>query len=777
MTDNPVIDQKPVWRVRLDDIRRDNPRLHDKMVRYLMGYLNRKKLITIEDLERLIMPPSHELAALPAADPNRPAPRTDMKDWDLLSRRVLELSAQFLPAGEINAVLHNAQLNEMALELGKMAENSAEPYDAVVEYLRQYHSVFEREQVLQPPDVMGTRVGLIRRFISDQLEYLNVAKHYLTIPRIRAIVERIVAGKSGAGRIGGKGAGLVLAYHILEDAFAKGKLSFLPKIPRTCFVRSDGVLQFMEYNNIQECTNIKYRELEEINQEYPILEKLFKGSSLPPVILDSLSKVLQDFQDCPLVVRSSSLLEDRAGSAFSGKYKSLFVANQGPLAVRLAELTNAMVEVYASTFSPDPLMYRRDRGLLDFQEEMGLLIQEVVGNRVGPYFFPVYAGVAFSKNEIRWSPRIRRDDGVVRLVLGLGTRAVDRTYDDYACLMSPGQPNLRANARLDEAVRYSQRLVDVIDLETRQFETIPLHPLFEQYGEQIPHLNDLISLYDGTRLAVPVGSWVDGDPRNFVVTFEGLLQRRGFPAWIKRILEILAEAYGCPVDLEFASDGRDFYLLQCRTLTEAAAQSQIRIPADVPADKKVFTANRFIQNGLLEDISHIVYIDPLDYEQAGDYQTLLDIGRAVGMLNRILPRRHFILMGPGRWGSRGDIKLGVRVTYADINLCAMLIEIARQKGGYLPEVSFGTHFFQDLVEADIRYLPLYPDDPAVFFHEAFLRQSPNALAGLLPEYAGLAGILRVIDIPAVSGGLVMHIAMDGDAEEALAFLAPRRNPG
>ena len=94
-----------------------------------------------------------------------------------------------------------------------------------------------------------------------------------------------------------------------------------------------------------------------------------------------------------------------------------------------------------------------------------------------------------------------------------------------------------------------------------------------------------------------------------------------------------------------------------------------------------------------------------------------DVGRAVGRLNKLLPKRQFILIGPGRWGSRGDIKLGVPVTYSDINNSAMLIEVARQKGNYLPDLSFGTHFFQDLVEASIRYLPLYPDDPEIAFQE------------------------------------------------------------
>jgi pyruvate,water dikinase len=137
-----------------------------------------------------------------------------------------------------------------------------------------------------------------------------------------------------------------------------------------------------------------------------------------------------------------------------------------------------------------------------------------------------------------------------------------------------------------------------------------------------------------------------------------------------------------------------------------------------------------------------------------------------------LPKRQFILVGPGRWGSRGDIKLGVPVTYSDINNTAMLIEVARQRGNYLPELSFGTHFFQDLVEASIRYLPLYPDDPTTAFNELFLRRSRNVLQEVLPEFGYLAETLRVIDVPIETGGLILRVLMNADLDQAIAFLSP-----
>jgi len=198
----------------------------------------------------------------------------------------------------------------------------------------------------------------------------------------------------------------------------------------------------------------------------------------------------------------------------------------------------------------------------------------------------------------------------------------------------------------------------------------------------------------------------------------------------------------------------------------------MEIPANLADDSVLFTARKHVSNGRVADITHVVYVDPDRYGDLAEYGDLVAVGEAVGKLNKLLPRRQFILMGPGRWGSRGDIKLGVRVTYSEINNSAMLIEIARKKGGYVPDVSFGTHFFQDLVESGIRYLPLYPDNEGAKFNERFLLEAPNSLAGHCPECAGVADVLRVIDIPEATGGKVLRVLMNADRELAVGFFAP-----
>ena len=194
------------------------------------------------------------------------------------------------------------------------------------------------------------------------------------------------------------------------------------------------------------------------------------------------------------------------------------------------------------------------------------------------------------------------------------------------------------------------------------------------------------------------------------------------------MLNLLQTKLRTPVDLEFAYDGSDFYLVQCRPESFGGETAPVPIPQNIPDDKVLFSANRFVSNGKVPDITHIVYVDLEGYSQL-DTTQMRDVGRAVGRLNKLLPKRQFILIGPGRWGSRGDIKLGVPVTYSDINNTSMLIEVARQRGNYIPDLSFGTHFFQDLVEASIRYLPLYPDDSQTVFKEAFLKAVDESVAG------------------------------------------------
>ncbi|MBM3305097.1 MAG: pyruvate, phosphate dikinase [Candidatus Aminicenantes bacterium] len=762
-----VPDDNKGWRIALALLRNTDPNLFIRISRKMMNYLGWRGVPEARPLLRRYVENRDPEGVF--GESNLPQEKESLERFFHLGEETFRIASANLTDEEILGRIQKWTSEERSSSSVKVLENVYASLNDVLESMRRIKRIMPEGIDLPRATANSVRVALIRRFFTEQLEFINIAKKYLDLEDFFDLVGRIVFPSGSHGKLGGKTAGLFLASRVLRQAARRVKAIGTVKKPKTWYITSDTLLVFTQYNNLEEASEQKYKDIEEVRQEYPHLVQVFKNCTFPPEIVKGLSLALDDFGDVPLIVRSSSLLEDRLGTAFAGKYKSLFLANQGDKKERLEALLDAVAEVYASIFSPDPIQYRTERGLLDFHEEMGIMIQAVVGRKVGKYFFPAYAGVAFSRNEFRWSPRIRREDGLLRLVSGLGTRAVDRLSDDYPVLVAPGKPNLRVNVSTDEVIRYSPTKIDVIDLEKNCFTTLPIRDVLREAGADYPALNRVLSIYRDGLLQRPMGLATDFTRDDVIVTFDGLISGTPFMSQLEAILKTLETALGVPVDIEFAHDGEDFYLLQCRPQSQSLEESAMEIPAGVPDKSVLFTADKYISNGRVSDITHIVYVDPDSYGEIAALEDLMAVGQAVGRLNKLLPRRQFILMGPGRWGSRGDIKLGVRVTYSEISNAAMLIEVARKKGNYVPDVSFGTHFFQDLVESGIRYLPLYPDDPGARFNEAFLLGSPNKLAELLPEFAGLAGTLRVIDVPGATGGKVLQVLMNSEREQAIAL--------
>ena len=755
------------WRAAIHLLRRSDRDLYLRITRKLLNHLFGRGIEEAAAWRRQRDP------VQVGGEVNAPGRLTETDDSWLLTDGPFELAARHVPEGELLACIQRWMAQDRASFFTKEIHSSRSTLSEIADALRRYHHVIDEGDVLPEHANRGLRVALIRRLVTEQLDFIMVAKEFIGTHDVEGLLERVVMPGGGNGKIGGKAAGLVLADRILGSSPETAELGV--KVPCTWFIASSGMRQFIAWNDLEEVVEQKYRPIDEIRHDYPNIIRLFKSSPFPPEIVKGISVALDEFEDRPLIVRSSSLLEDRAGTAFSGKYKSLFLANQGTKRQRTSALLDAVAEVYASTFGPDPVEYRREHGLLDFDEEMGVLIQEVVGTRVGRYFLPAFAGVAFSNNEFRWSPRIKREDGLVRIVPGLGSRAVDRVADDYPTLAVPRQPNLRVNASVDEVVRYAPKHADVIDLVAGGFTTVPVSELLRECGTDYPDFVRVFSVLKDGLLRKPTPLLVDPESDELVVTFAELFEATPFLPSMARIMDVLQQTLGRPVDVEFAHDGQHLYLLQCRTQSNADDCSPAPIPRDVPHRDVVFTADRHVSNGWLPDLTHLVYVDPLRYAALGSRRDLLDVGRAVGALNKLLPKRRFALLGPGRWGSRGDIKLGVSVTYSDINNTALLVEIARRKGNYVPDLSFGTHFFQDLVEARIRYLPLHPDEGTVFA-EGFLARSPNLLGDLLPRFAHLDDVVRVIDVAAVSEGRVLRVLMNADLDEAMALLVDPDEP-
>jgi len=746
------------------------PQLAERIHRELLMELHRRGIATIDDIhDQARVKAGEKICDIAGHDPNQPErDRWDERERIFVEEITRDLVSRHFSAADIDDLVNLTLKRDEVYNLEIVANRTSVSFRELADMIQRFCRLPLGETRLAPAEVVGTRVALTRHFISDQLEFIGIAKNHLQIRDFDDITRRMLGSDTGIGRIGGKAGGMILAHRILAAAENDPGV-FLPlAIPESWYLRSDVVEDFLRLNRLDEYQSQKYKPIDDLTREYPLIRGVFRNGEFPLKIVHELRRILDQIGNHPLIVRSSSLLEDRLGTAFCGKYASVFVANQGTLEHRLRAVLGAIAEVYASIMAPDPILYRREHNLIDYVEEMAVLIQKVVGFRFGDFFLPAFAGVAFSRNEYRWSPRIRREDGLLRLVMGLGTRAVDRSGSDYPRMVALGHPTLRPESTVTDILRCAQHTLDVIDLKRNRLQSITARELFAQ-GTELPMADKIVSIHRDGELYAPTGAHVDADPAQLCITFDKLLRETPFVQRVRTMLQRLEQEYQMPVDMEFACDSERFYLLQCRTQSQVKDAGPVSIPAEVPQRDVIFDAHRFVRTGLIEAVEYVVYVDPQAYDALPTRQKRNEVARVVGRVNHALPPKSYVLIGPGRWGSN-DILLGVPVRYADINCCRVLIEVARRKDGFSPEVSFGTHFFQDLVEAGIHYLPLYPDEDGTRFNNEFFLDTPNKLADIVPDDAKYADVVRVIHVPEVAQGRRLTLAMDGESDRALAYL-------
>lgn len=642
--------------------------------------------------------------------------------------------------------------------------------------------LFEQAELIErlPPEkrkmldarLQEIKVVLIRTMISDQLGYIKIARKWFTIDDLKEIRKR----KIGYGKIGGKSAGMLLAYRILRET-ASPALRAALRIPVSYFLASDVFYSFMATNGLVHWSDQKYKPEAQMRAEFPIIQQEFRQGRFPEEIAERLRAILREADGRPLIVRSSSLLEDNFGTSFAGKYESFFCPNQGTEKENLRDLTRAITQVYASGLNPNALLYRHHKGLVDYDERLAVLIQFVEGERVGKYFLPQAAGVGFSRNLYRWSPQIRREDGFLRLVWGLGTRAVEAVANDHPRLVALSHPLLHPASSVELISRYSQKYVDVIDLEENALRTVPLQDVLDP---RYSPLRYIAQIDEGGYLSTIRTSTVD--TRYVVVTFDEMLRRTPLAALMREMLKLLETHYEAPVDTEFTvrvpdpysvQPGVEITLLQCRPQSHIQPEEQTRIPEELPQTDIVFSTRRMVPHGVIEGIRYVLFVTPEGYFHLPSAADRVRLERAIGQLNLALKERNFICVGPGRWGTSTP-DLGVHVAYGDIYNTRALVELSGREIGTSPEPSFGTHFFQDLMEAHIYPLAIYTDDEDVIFNRAFFYETPNRLA---EWYANpddiLLRTLRLIDVQDYRPGALLDIIMDDDEGRAVAYLRPQ----
>ena len=616
------------------------------------------------------------------------------------------------------------------------------------------------------------KVVLIRTLISDQLAYVNIAKDWFTFADLAQIRDR----KIGPGKIGGKSAGILLAARILMEA-GDDRIRDCLNIPESYYIGADLTYDFMSLNGLMHWADQKYKSEEQIRAEYPILQGSFLDGHLPADIIEALHGLLDQIGRKPIIVRSSSLLEDNFGTSFAGKYESHFCPNQGSLEENLRDLTRSIIRIYASIFNPDALLYRRAKGLQDYDERMAILIQVVQGERYGKYHLPHAAGVAFSRNLYRWSPQIHREDGFLRLVWGLGTRAVERVGNDYPRLVALSHPLLHPAASAKEIRHYSQKYVDLINLEKNKFESLPVE---EVLNSHYPPLRYLVQHDQGGYLTPLRSTIFEGGTQQLVLTFDGLLRRTPFATLMRHMLQLLEQSYRSPVDTEFTVQVINpldlqpevkITLLQCRPQSHIK-EMDVHLPKNIADEDVIFSTQRMAPRGRISGVQYVLFVTPEGYFNLPTPAARAALVQEISRLNKILAGKSFICVGPGRWGTSNP-DLGIHIGYGDIYNTRALIELAGKGIGSAPEASFGTHFFQDLVESEIFPLAIYLEDEDVVFNHEFFYNTPNVIAEFDPDYADLCDCLRLIRVSDFRGRHHLELIMDNEDDgRTVAFLSP-----
>lgn len=645
------------------------------------------------------------------------------------------------------------------------------PQNMLFEQASRIERMPRKERARHEPRLQEIKVVLIRTLISDQLAYVKIAKDWFTISDLNQIRSR----KIGGGKIGGKAAGMLLAWRILMEE-GDDDLHQCLRLPESYYIGADLTYTFMALNGLMHWADQKYKLEDQIRADYPRLREEFLAGQFPSDILDKFRSLLDAIGKQPIIVRSSSLLEDNFGTSFAGKYESHFCPNQRSLEENLNDFTLAITKIYASILNPDALLYRRAKGLQDYDERMAVLIQVVQGEKFEKYFLPHAAGVAFSRNLYRWSPQIRRDDGFMRLVWGLGTRAVDRVGNDYPRLVALSHPLLHPEDSTRAIRRYSQKKVDLIDLDENVLKTLPASNIL---SSRYPILRYLVEVDQGGYLAPLRVMFRNSKTKNLVLTFEELLRRTPLAHTFTKMLQLLEKNYNSPVDTEFTIQIVDpsspnpvvkISLLQCRPQSHLK-EYDVHLPQSLKEEDIIFSTRRMVPEGRVSEIRFVVFVSPEAYYALPTTAERASLAQSIGKLNSALVDQIFICVGPGRWGT-SNADLGVPIGYGDICRTRALVEITGQGIGTAPEASFGTHFFQDLVESNIFPLAVYLDDPGTVFNKEFFYNTPNQLGRFLPKEREIEKCLRLIEVASFRPQYHIELVMDDETGQSVAYLEP-----
>lgn len=602
--------------------------------------------------------------------------------------------------------------------------------------------LLEAKEPLPVEKAEEVKTRLMNMLISRESRMFDLCYRFFRIEDILKIASKEI----GTGMIGGKSVGMLLARRILEKE-GKGRFTNLMEMHDSFYLGTDVFYSYIVENGWWRLRMKQKTEEGYYRYAGELQEKLGKGR-FPKKIQEQFIEMLEHFGQSPIILRSSSLLEDNFGNAFAGKYESIFCANKGTPEERYEAFEQAIRDIYASMMNEDVLNYRMSRSLCDRDEQMAILIQRVSGDQYGSYFFPHLAGVGNSSNLYVWDKRIDMDAGMLRLVFGLGTRAVDRIVGDYVKIISLDDPMRIPPIQQEDIKKYSQHKADVLDLQKNSLTSINLEEILELDIRTDKGIFASIDYETAARLQE--AGYTDIG-LGHILDFRKLFRETDFITVMKEILALLAEVYDYPVDIEFTVNFKTdnsfkVNLLQCRPLQTRNPGKPIEIPGtDETADCLLAQKGNFMGGNVRLPIDYVIYVDAQAYlalPEQGKY----DIARKIGVLNKALKDSNVMLMGPGRWGTTTP-SLGIPVIFAELAHMTVICERSSKNAGFMPELSYGSHFFQDLVESDIFYIAIFDGYKDVVFHPELILKRKNHLTDFLPDSGKYKDVIQVAKTP------------------------------
>lgn len=507
----------------------------------------------------------------------------------------------------------------------------------------------------------------------------------------------------GEGSLGGKGRGLAFIDAMIKrnESFEQFENSQI-MIPKTVVLCTDNFTEFMELNKLYP---IALSDLEDEE-----ILKHFLKARIPKKLIADLNAFLSAVH-APIAVRSSSLLEDSHYQPFAGIYSTYMVPyHSESRTYMLFMVIEAIKAVYASVFYRDSKAYMTATKNVIDEEKMAIVLQEICGNEHNKLFYPSFSGVTRSLNYYPIGSE-KSEEGIANVALGLGKYIMD---GGISLRFSPAYPkNILQTSSIDFALRETQSYFNALDLSQTQFvpqvdDGFNLLKISIADAEKDGTLRYIASTYNIQDNSLNDGLYQGGRK---LITFANILKHDVFPLAdiLKEVLHIAQLEMGRPIEIEFAVNldysskkQHVFYLLQIRPIVDSKEMISEDI-GSIPEENAIITCKTALGHGITNDIADLVYVKPEAFSAGKNQQIMFEIDK----INRQLvsENRHYVLIGPGRWGS-ADPWLGIPVKWSHISNARLIVESGLSN--YRVDPSQGTHFFQNLTSFGVAYFTINP---------------------------------------------------------------------